>query len=92
MNCPFDDAYKPIRDAIIFTIHDAGFVARCALEINDGTQNRLDKIMRMISECKYGVHDISRTGLYRSRRLPRFNMPLELGIFFGMQKIWQPDA
>ena len=86
INCPFDSHYKPIRDAMIFTIHDAGFVTRCALEISDGTQNRLDKIMRMISECKYGIHDISRTEIDPISGLPRFNMPLELGIFLGCKK------
>ena len=31
----------------------------------------------------YGIHDISRTDLDSIHRLPRFNMPLELGIFLG---------
>jgi hypothetical protein len=30
INCPFDADYKPIFDALVFVIHDAGFVARCA--------------------------------------------------------------
>lgn len=32
INCPFDSAYKPLFDAIVFAVHDCGFVARCALE------------------------------------------------------------
>lgn len=31
----------------------------------------------------YGIHDLSRTELDNSTKLPRFNMPLELGIFLG---------
>jgi len=86
INCPFDDEYKPIFDAVIFAVHDAGFVARCALEISDAAQNRFDKIVEIISECKYGIHDISRTELDPINSLPRFNMPLELGIFLGCSK------
>jgi hypothetical protein len=83
INCPFDDVYKPIFDAIIFAVHDAGFIARCSLEVSDTSQNRLEKIIKIISECQYSIHDISRTDLDPVNSLPRFNMPLELGIFLG---------
>ena len=53
INCPFDSAYKPIFDAIIFAVSDLGFVARSALEIDDGAEFRLAKIER-IEECRYG--------------------------------------
>lgn len=86
INCPFDDEYKPIFDAVIFAVHDAGFIARCALEVSDAAQNRYEKIVEIISECKYGIHDISRTELDPQNLLPRFNMPLELGIFLGCRK------
>ncbi len=83
VNCPFDANYQAIFRAIVFAIYDAGFVARCALEISDAAATRLTEIIRIISECRFGVHDISRTGLDAKNRLPRFNMPLELGIFLG---------
>lgn len=86
INCPFDQEYKPIFYAIIFAIHDAGFVARSALEISDAAQNRFEKIVKIISETKYGIHDISRTELDPVNSLPRFNMPLELGLFLGSRK------
>jgi hypothetical protein len=86
INCPFDQEYKPIFYAIIFAIHDAGFVARSALEISDAAQNRFEKIVKIISESKYGIHDISRTELDPVNSLPRFNMPLELGLFLGSRK------
>jgi hypothetical protein len=86
INCPFDDGYKSLFNAIVFAIHDAGFVARCALEVSNAAQNRLGKLMRIISECKYGVHDISRTELDPATSLPRFNMPFELGIFLGCRE------
>ena len=86
INCPFDDEYKPLFDTIVFAVHDSGFIARCALEVSDATQNRLAKIMSIISNCRYGIHDISRTEPDGENLLPRFNMPLELGIFLGCKK------
>ncbi|MCH7639535.1 MAG: hypothetical protein IH855_08750 [Bacteroidetes bacterium] len=83
VNCPFDDNYAPLFDALIFTIHDCGFVARCTLEIDDGGVVRSETLFRMMSECKYGIHDISRTELDPVYILPRFNMPFEMGVFLG---------
>jgi hypothetical protein len=85
INCPFDDVYKPILRAIIFTVMRCGFVPRSALEEDNGLQNRLDKIQQVIAGCRYGIHDISRTSL-NENGLPRFNMPFELGLFFGAQR------
>ena len=85
INCPFDDEYKPLFDAIVFTIQIAGFIPRSAREANNGADIRIDKILKIISECKYGIHDLSRTGLGKSS-LPRFNMPFELGLDVACKK------
>lgn len=86
INCPFDDEYEQIFDALIFSIFDCGFIPRCAMEIDDGALVRIDKICKIIGECKFAVHDISRTEVDRDTGLPRFNMPLELGIFLGAKR------
>ena len=83
INCPFDDAYKPIFQAIIFAVCDLGFVARCSLELDDASVARLDKIMGIVGQCSYGIHDISSVNLSAGTNLPRFNMPLELGVFLA---------
>lgn len=83
INCPFDNQYKPIFNAIVFAIHDAGFVARCSLEVIDSGKTRLAKLISIIAECKYGIHDISRTEIGGKTKLPRFNMPFECGLFWG---------
>jgi len=83
INCPLDEAYADLLDAIVFTIHECGFQARCAVEDSDSARIRIDKIMDIIKECRYGIHDISRTDLDEENALPRFNMPLELGVFLG---------
>lgn len=86
LNCPFDDKYSPIFNAVIFTITHCGFYVRCALEESDSSENRLSKIMDIMSECRYSIHDISRTELDPTTSLTRFNMPLELGIFIGAKR------
>jgi hypothetical protein len=86
LNVPFDRRYKALFEALVFAVHDCGFVARCALEGDDGSVVRLDKILDIVSECRYGIHDLSRTTLDTVNRLPRFNMPLELGVFLGAKR------
>jgi hypothetical protein len=86
LNVPFDRRYRDLFNALVFTVHQCGFVARCALEMDDGSQFRLDKLYDIIEDCRYGVHDLSRVTLDSTNRLPRFNMPLELGIFLGAKR------
>lgn len=83
INCPFDSAYRPLFEAVAFAVYDCGFFPRSALEADDSSEVRIEKIIRIIAECRLAIHDISRTQLDRDSRLPRFNMPLELGIFIG---------
>lgn len=83
INCPFDSVYRPLFEAVVFAVYDCGFYPRAALEVDDSTEVRIGKIIRIIAECRLAIHDISRTQLDRGTRLPRFNMPLELGIFIG---------
>ena len=83
VNCPFDRKYRSLQRALLFAIHDCGFRTRSALEIEDSGEVRVHKILRIIRESPLGIHDISRVELDRSSNLPRFNMPLELGLFLG---------
>ena len=85
INCPFDAAYKAVFDAIVFAIADCGFHPQCALQHQDSEVLRLDKICHLVGECRFGIHDISRTEL-DTNGLPRFNMPLELGLFLGARR------
>lgn len=86
INCPFDQAFAPTFRALIFAILVCGFRPRSARELDDGGQTRLDKIYDLIEECRYGIHDLSRTELDPINKLPRFNMPLELGLFLGAKR------
>lgn len=68
-----------------------GFRPRSAREVDDGAEVRIEKIFSIISECRYGIHDICRTELDEDNRLPRFNMPLELGLFLSSKKFGGAD-
>ncbi|CAN5818730.1 hypothetical protein BH11PSE1_BH11PSE1_20570 [soil metagenome] len=86
INCPFDGEYSSTFDALIFAVFACGFRPRSARELDDASQTRIDKIYGIIEACRYGVHDLSRTELDAAHGLPRFNMPLELGIFLGAKR------
>lgn len=83
LNCPFDDEHLPLLRAITFAIMACSYEVRCALETADAGEVRMTKILRLIRACRFGIHDISRTALDPVNALPRFNMPLELGLFLG---------
>lgn len=91
INCPFDDTYAPTFRALIFCVQACGFRPRSARELDDGGQVRLEKLLRIIRECRYGIHDLSRTELDEVNELPRFNMPLELGLFLGARYYGAPN-
>jgi len=91
INCPFDTEYASIFEAIVFAVNDAGFRPKCARERLDSSEIRLQKITELISASRYSIHDLSRTSLDTVNALPRFNMPLELGIDLGCKQ-FHPDC
>jgi hypothetical protein len=91
INCPFDAQYRPLLRGLLFAVQDCGFSARSALEVEDSGEVRVQKIIRIIGECPYAVHDISRVELDKQTNLPRFNMPLELGLFLGARAFGDAD-
>lgn len=74
LNCPFDDEYRPIFRAIVFTIAGCGYLPRCTLEHEDASHVRIAKIFRLIEHSALSIHDISRTELDVANQLPRFNI------------------
>jgi hypothetical protein len=86
INCPFDKDNKPILYAVIYVVYRCGFYPKTALDEDDGSESRLSKIIRKIKDCRYGIHDLSRIES-NENGYPRFNMPFELGIFFGAKNL-----
>lgn len=86
INCPFDDQFAAGFRALVFAVLACGFRARCAREMDDASQTRIDKLYGIIEQSRFGIHDLSRTELNATTGLPRFNMPLELGLLLGAKR------
>lgn len=86
INCPLDEDYEPILQAILFCTVYLGFSPRYSRERNDAAENRLDKIQELIEGSKYSIHDLSRCRAKKKGEYFRLNMPLELGIDYGCRK------
>lgn len=82
INCPFDDAYLPCFEALLFAITLSGYRVRCALEESDAGDIRFAKLRRLIADSDDTIHDLSRTSV-GEHGFPRFNMPFELGLALG---------
>ena len=83
INCPFDDDYAPLLQAIAFCATFLGFWPRLAPQNGDNALNRLNRIDEIIRTSKYGIHDLSRNKAKTKGEFSRMNMPFELGIDYG---------
>src|SRR5271163_3937673 len=86
LNVPYDKEFIELFLAYISGIVVLGMVPRAALEI-PGSQRRLDRILDIVADCKYSIHDLSRVELDSTPPpTPRFNMLLELGLSVAFQE------
>lgn len=83
INCPFDEEYLSLLRPLVFTIFYVGFTPRIALESLDSGRPRIDKIVQLITESRYAIHDLSRLQARQAGEYFRLNMPFELGIDVG---------
>jgi hypothetical protein len=89
LNIPYDSQFENLFLAYIAAISAFGFIPRATLEI-PFSRRRLDRILDLIEDCRYSVHDLSRVQLDRTvPPTPRFNMPFELGLTVGLDKARQ---
>ena len=86
INCPFDSEYLKLLRPLLFTVIYVGLHPRIALETADGGQARMKKILGLIRDSKYSIHDLSRMESTQAGELYRMNMPFELGIDFGCRQ------
>jgi hypothetical protein len=86
INCPFDEEYAPILQAIAFTVVYLGFVPRFAPENADNAAPRLERIIEIIRGSKFGIHDLGRCKSAAANEYARMNMPFELGIDHGFRR------
>jgi hypothetical protein len=83
VNCPFDDAYLPLLRPILFVTLYLGLTPRIALESLDSGRPRIAKIISLIEESKYAIHDLSRLQAEKAGEYYCLNMPFELGLDVG---------
>ncbi len=62
------------------------------MEIDDSAQVRIDKIVRIIEECKYAIHDLSRTDPDPEHNLPRFNIGSPKSTVHHYFMLWEWDG
>ncbi|MBO9501318.1 hypothetical protein [Brevundimonas sp. A19_0] len=86
INCPFDEDFAPILQAMAFCVVFLGFWPRLAPENADNASGRLDRIVELIGSSKYAIHDLSRCRAKSEGDLARMNMPFELGLDYGCRK------
>ena len=81
LNVPFDRLYEPLFIALVAGLTSLGLKPRCVLEIVERGEGRFQRIVRLLRSCRASIHDLSRVqpSLINRRRIPRFNMPFELG-------------
>jgi hypothetical protein len=85
LNIPFDERYRSLFVALVAGLTALGRSPRSVLEISTG-RSRLDRICDLIESCGASVHDLSRVTLSGPLRVPRFNMPFELGIAYTVAR------
>lgn len=83
INCPYDEEYEPLLDALVFTTVCCGFHPRTATESEGIDVPRMDRIVHAIFTSNYSIHDLSRYRGEGEDLLARLNMPLELGMVVG---------
>jgi hypothetical protein len=91
LNIPYDPQFSDLCLAYIAGIACFGLTPRATLEIPGGAR-RLDRILELIGNCEFSIHDLSRVQLNRTRpSTPRFNMPFELGLTVAWQRLRDPN-
>jgi hypothetical protein len=76
LNIPYDDSFENLYLAYIVGLTQLGLAINAALAVPN--QGRLATIIELIDKSDFSIHDLSRVEV--SRGLPRFNMPVELGL------------
>jgi hypothetical protein len=81
INVPYDEAYEPIFIALFTAILAVGRTPHCVLELPDGGEGRLERLLTMIETCRVSFHDLCREGTPA-----RHNMPFEFGLTYARRE------
>jgi len=83
INCPFDREYEPLLRVLLFCVIRCGLHPRIARERLDSSEPRIAKLVDLIRETRWGIHDLSRIQAKQKDEFYRMNMPFELGLDLG---------
>lgn len=86
VNCPFDADYKSLLKPLLFTILYLRLQPRISLERSESGESRIAKIIELIEDSKYAIHDLSRLRANKKGEISRLNMPFELGVDWGCRQ------
>ncbi len=76
LNIPYDVGFESLYVAYVVGLTQLGLAINAALAVPN--QRRLGTIIELIDRSDVSIHDLSRVEV--SRGVPRFNMPVELGL------------
>jgi hypothetical protein len=76
LNIPYDKQFENLYLAYIVGLTQLGLRVNATLAVPN--QGRLETIIQLIEDSNFSIHDLSRIEL--SKGIPRFNMPVELGL------------
>ena len=76
LNIPYDKQFEDLYLAYIVGLTQLGLRVNATLAVPN--QGRLESIIQLIEESDFSIHDLSRIEV--SEGIPRFNMPVELGL------------
>jgi len=83
LNIPYDSLFEDLYVSYIVGLTQLGINVTATLAYPN--QDRLGKIIELIERSNFSIHDLSR--IEASHGIPRFNMPLELGIALYRSKM-----
>jgi hypothetical protein len=81
LNTPFDERYRPMLEAMVFTVMSCGFMPRSVLESTDALSSltRLDRVFRLMRQSQLSIHDLASGS--------RGNVLLEAGMLLAMNRL-----
>lgn len=71
---------------MLFCVIRAGLKPRLSSERLEAGESRLEKILDLIANCRFSVHDLSRATAREAGENFRMNMPFELGLDMGRRR------
>lgn len=70
--------------AMLFVARFYGLEIKIASSDTDSKSNRLQRIIELMRESKFSVHDLSKLMSEKKKEYYRMNMPFELGLDYGL--------